>query len=137
MNTDQPLDQLAARLAELRDMRDTLTNTRSKEDVRALAESWLASAGGRANGTAVGFVLNQRAGPAEVQAVLAEFLLESPALVDFLSAKVEATTDLTSRQRDAKVKKLDEEIGKLQAEQRRHAKAAALAEVEAQFGAVA
>ena len=73
----------------------------------------------------------------EVQAVLAEFLLESPALVDFLSAKVEATTELTNRDRAARLKKLDGEDAKIESEQLRNAKAAALAEVEAQFGAVA
>jgi hypothetical protein len=137
VNTDQPLDRLQARLEELRGERAEVAATRTKEDVQELAESWLASACGRANGTAVGFVLNQHAGPAEVQAVLAEFLLESPALVDFISAKVEATTELTSRQRDAKAKKLDQQIAKLEQEQLRHAKAAALADVEQRFGAVA
>jgi hypothetical protein len=111
-----------------------VAGTRTKEDVRGLAENWLASACSRANGTAAGLVLNQHAGPAEVQAVLAEFLLESPALVDFISAKVEATTELTDRERAGRLKKLDEEIAKLEREQLRHAKAAALAEVEQRFG---
>jgi hypothetical protein len=102
-----------------------------------LSEAWLAAACSRANGTAAGFVLNQHAGPAEVQAVLAEFLLESPALVDFLTAKVEATTELTSRDRAARLKKLDGEIAKLESEQLRHAKAAAIAEVEERFGGAA
>jgi hypothetical protein len=136
MNTDQPLDQVAARLEELRRERAEVAGTRTKEEVRGLAETWLAAACSRTNGTA-GFVLNQHAGPAEVQAVLAEFLLESPALVDFISAKVEATTELTNRERAGSLKRLDAAIGKVEQEQLRHAKAAALAEVEQRFAAVA
>jgi hypothetical protein len=136
VNTDQPLNQLEARLHELRNERDTLAGTRTREDVRALAEDWLGAACARMNGTA-GLVLNGHANPPEIQSVIAEFLLDSPALLDFIVTKVEATTELTNRQRDAKIKKLDEQISKLEQEQLRHAKEAALAEVEERFGGVA
>jgi hypothetical protein len=135
VNTDKPLNQLEARLAELRTERDALTNTRTKEDVRALAESWLAAACARMNGTA-GLVMNQHARPEQVLAVISEYLLDSSDLLAFIVKKVEATTQLTNRQRDAKLKKLNEQISKLEQEQLRHAKAAALAAVEEQFGGV-
>jgi hypothetical protein len=97
----------------------------------------LAAACARHNGTAAGFVLNGHANPAEVQAVISEYLLETPALLDFIAARVDATTTLTNRQKEQRLKKLDEEIAKLEAEQLRHAKAAALDEVERKFGGVA
>jgi hypothetical protein len=50
MNTDQPLDQIAARLGELRSERNALASTRTREDVRGLAENWLAAALAQANG---------------------------------------------------------------------------------------
>lgn len=66
-----------------------------------------------------------------------EFLLDSPDLVAFIAKRVEATTDLSNRVKKSRLQKLDAEISKLEAEQLRHAKAAALAEVERQFGGVA
>jgi hypothetical protein len=87
----------------------------------------------RANGTAAGFVLNQHAGPAEVQAVLAEFLLDSPALLDFLVARVEQTTSLSDRQKKGQLGKLDEAIEQATAELLAARKRAALERVEAEF----
>jgi hypothetical protein len=132
VNTDKPLDQLEARLAELRSERAELAHTRTREEVRKLAQEWLAAACARMNGTA-GLVLNGHANPEQVLGVISEYLLDSPALLDFIVEKVETTTDLTNRGRAAKLKKLDEQIAKLEQEQLRHAKAAALAEVERQF----
>ena len=43
---------------------------------RTVAESWLAAALARTNGSTKGYVLNGHVGPAEVQAVLSEYLLE-------------------------------------------------------------
>ena len=126
------IDKLAQLLAELKAEKQTLESTRTLEDVRALAESWLAAACTRMNGTA-GLVLNGHASPEQVQAVLAEFLLDSPALLDFLVAKVEATTQLTNRQRDSRLKRLDTEIATAEREQLATRKAAALAELEEQF----
>src|SRR5439155_25641065 len=51
------VDQVAAKLAELRSERTTLASTRTREDARELAETWLAAACARMNGTA-GLVLN-------------------------------------------------------------------------------
>ena len=136
MNTAQPLDRVAAQLEELRSERNTIASTRTKEDVRSLAENWLAAALGQVNGS-TNYVLNGHIDQASVQSVLAEFLLESDALVSSIIAKVEAAATMTNRQRDAKLKKLDAEIERLQQEQMRHARAAALAAVEERFGGVA
>jgi hypothetical protein len=84
--------------------------TRTREDVRALAETWLAAALGRVNGTGAGFVLNQHVGPAEIQAVLSEYLLENPALIDFIVGKVDSTTELSERQKKQRLSKVDAEI---------------------------
>ncbi len=129
------IEQLNDRLTDLRAEHDTLVRMRSKEDVRALAESWLTAACARANGTTRGFVLNQHVAPEQVMAVLSEYLLEAPALLDFLVAKVEATTELTNRQRDSRLKKLDAEIEAATAELREARKAEAMAQLEAEFGA--
>jgi len=128
--------ELEERLAELRGERATLAASRTKEDVRGLAETWLAAACSRANGTAAGFVLNQHAGPEQVLAVIAEFVLDSSALLDFIVERVEMTTELTNRDRNAKVKKIDAVIEKAAQEVREAAKAEAIAAVERQYEAV-
>jgi hypothetical protein len=77
--------------------------------------------------------LNGHVGPAEVQAVISEHLLESSALIDSIVNKAETTTDLTNRQRDARLKKLDEAIAKATAGLREAHKKEALAAIEEQF----
>jgi hypothetical protein len=120
-------------LEQLRAERNTLAATRTREDVRKLAEDWLAAACARTNGTAAGFVLNGHASPGEVQAVLSEYLLDSPALLDFITASVEATTELSDRQKKQRLAKLDAEIAKLTEVVREAAKAEAIAAVERQY----
>ena len=58
-------------------------------------------------------------------------------MLDFITAKVSATTELTDRAKKERLGKFDEQISKLEREQLRHAKAAALDEVERKFGGVA
>jgi hypothetical protein len=77
--------------------------------------------------------LNGHIGPAEVQAVLAEYLLESDPLVDSIIAKVTAQVELTNRERDAKVKKPEAAIAKASQEAREAAKRKAIAAVERQY----
>jgi hypothetical protein len=130
------VERLQGRVVELRDQRAEVEATRTKEDVRELAESWLAAACRRVNGTA-GLVLNGHANPPEIQSVIAEFIFDSPALLEFIVRRVEATAQLTNRDRSAKLKRLDAAIAKAEQEAREQAKAAALAEVEERFGGVA
>ena len=129
------VDPLTEKLEGLRVERATVAATRTKEDVRGLGEEWLASACRRMNGT-VGLVLNGHANPEQVLSVIAEFLLDSPDLVAFITRKVEATAELSDKVKKQRLGKLDAEISKLEAEQLRHAKAAALAELEAKFAGV-
>jgi hypothetical protein len=124
--------QLEAKLAELQSERDALEATRTREDVRQLAESWLAAAYARMNGTA-GLVLNGHANPPEIQSVIAEFLLDSPALLDFITKKAEATTALTNRQRDSKLRRLSSEIAELEKQHLEHRKKAAIEQLEREF----
>jgi hypothetical protein len=68
--------------------------------------------------------------------MLAEYLVNAPALLDFIVATVEATTQLTNRQRDSRLKRLDAAIATAEREELAARKAAALAEIEAQFAEV-
>jgi hypothetical protein len=69
--------------------------------------------------------------------VLRAFLLQDPKLEAWLVEQAEQFAELTEKTKTARLRKLDAEIAKLIAEAREHAKAAALAEVERQFGGVA
>jgi len=62
--------------------------------------------------------------------VLAEYLLESPALIDSITAKVTAQAQLTAKQKAARLKKLDDAIGAARGELHEAEKAAALREIE-------
>jgi hypothetical protein len=84
------------------------------------------------NGTA-GLVMNGHANPPEIQSVIAEFLLDSPALLDFIVKKVEATTNLTNRTRDSKLRKLSTEIAEVEKQHLEARKAAALEQLEREF----
>jgi hypothetical protein len=135
MSTEVALQKLTARLDELEAERVTLETTRTREDVRELAESWLATACRRMNGTA-GFVLNQHVAPEQIQAVIAEFLLDSPALLDFIVKKVEATTTLTNRQRDSRLRKNSTEKAELEKQKLALRKELAMEQLEREFAEV-
>jgi hypothetical protein len=124
----------AEKLVELRDQRAGLAATRTKEDLRGLAETWLVAVLNRVNGSS-GFVMNLAAGPEEVQAVLAEFLL--PTVSEGILGAVEERSDLTNREKATQLKRLDAAIANAEQQAREEAKAAALAEVEAGFAETA
>jgi hypothetical protein len=132
MNTDVPLDQLAARLEALRSERNALASTRTREDIRALVESWLAAALRQFNG-ATSYVLNGRIDQASVQSVIAEFMLDSPDLIAFIAKKVEAMTELSDRAKKQRLAKLGAEIATVEKELLAARKAAALAALEAEY----
>lgn len=81
------VDKLEAKLTALRQDRDGLEATRTVEDMRTLAEDWLAAGLARVNGSAAGFAANGHANPEQVQAVIAEYLLNTPGLADFIAAR--------------------------------------------------
>ena len=112
-----------AKLAELQAQRAEVAATRTKEDMRAIGESWLAVALARVSGSS-GFVANGHVGHEQVESVVTEFLLGMPRLRDFVIAKLEDRADLTANRKEASLKKLDAAIAR--AEQEAHA--AALAE---------
>lgn len=124
----------AEKLVELRDQRAGLAATRTREDMRGLGEQWLAAVLSRVNGSS-GFVMNLAAGPEEVQAVLAEFLL--PTVSEGILGAVEERSDLTNREKATQLKRLDAAIANAEQQAREEAKAAALAEVEARFAETA
>jgi hypothetical protein len=125
-------DEKRAELNDLKAERAAVAATRTREDVRDLAAAWLANARARAS-TAAGLVLNGHANPAEVQAVLAEFLLDSSAFAAWLGNRAEATAKIANRERRAHLKRLDAAILKADVAAREAAKTEALAAVEAQF----
>jgi protein subunit release factor A len=79
--------------------------------------------------------MNLAAGPEEVQAVLAEFLL--PTVSEGILGAVEERSDLTNREKATQLKRLDAAIANAEQQAREEAKAAALAEVEARFAETA
>jgi hypothetical protein len=124
-------DKLEERLFGLRGERAAVAATRTREDVRALAEDWLAAACRRTNGTA-GLVLNGHASPPEVLSVIAEFVLDSPDLIGFISKRVEAT-ELSARAKKQQLAKLDAEIAAVEKDLLAVRKREALERVEAEF----
>jgi uncharacterized membrane protein YukC len=68
-----------------------------------------------------------------VKAVLSQYLLESPALIDFITAKVEATTTLSTKQRDTKLRKLNAELAELEKQHLEARKQAAMEQLEREF----
>jgi hypothetical protein len=124
------VEQLGARLAELQTQYATLASTRTKEDVRELAESWIASRLAQVDAS-IAFVLNQHVGPVESQAVREKLDLEDKR--DRIIATAEATTALTNRQRDSRLRKLGAEMEELRKQHNEARKEAAMAQLEAEF----
>ena len=81
---------------------------RTREDIKAINERSLANAYARLNGS-------------------------SPSLLEHIVAKNTPEDALSDRQKKQRLSKLDAEIAELKAEVKKHAKAAALAEVEREF----
>ena len=69
--------------------------------------------------------------------MLADYLFDSPALLELIVRRVEQTTRLTARAKEQWLAKLGSEIATAEKEQLRNATAAALAEMWRQFGGVA
>jgi hypothetical protein len=130
------LETLGRELNELHDQRDALTSTRTREDLTALVDEWIAGAQRRAAGS-LGFVLNGAGTPDLVAAVLAEYALQDEGLRAWLLAKVDAldTAKLSAKAKAAKLKKLDvDEAIEAKAAQKREAeKQRALEEIEAGY----
>jgi hypothetical protein len=124
------LEQLGSRLAELQTQYATLAGTRTKEDVRELAESWIASRLAQVDAS-IAFVLNGHVGAVESQAVREKLDLEDKR--ERIIAEAEATTTLSNRQRDSKLRKLGAEMGELRKQHNEARKQAAMEALEKQF----
>jgi hypothetical protein len=126
------------KLARLQGERAELEVTRTREDIKALAESWLVAGVAAVNGS-TRLALNQHARAENVAAVLQEFDLKTkgPGVVDFIVAENTPRDALTDRAKKQRLGKLDAEIKKASDEVRKEAKAEALAEIEERFGGVA
>jgi hypothetical protein len=128
------VDRLSEKLFTLQSERNGASATRTKEDVEKLAEDWLVGAARQVQGT-TSFVLNGHVGPAEVQAVLNAYLLESPALREFVAAKVSGVAEVSDRQKKQHLSKLDGAIATAERDLLAAKKAEAEAALEAEFAA--
>jgi hypothetical protein len=128
------VQRLEARLAELRDARDALVVSRTKEDVSEAAQAFLAHARAHSQGVG-GHVVSGHATGQPLDDVLRAFLLSDPKFEGWLVEQAEPYAELTAKQRDSRLRKLNGEITQAEAELREARKAAAIAEIEAEFAA--
>lgn len=129
------VDEHQGRLNALQAERDEVAATRTKDDMRALAEAWLTAARARVSGS-TGFVANGHSGPDEVQAVVTEFVLGDSGLRDFIVGRLEDRAGLTEKAKASKLKSLDEQIASVTADLRKAMIAAARASAEAEIQAL-
>jgi hypothetical protein len=123
---------LEVRLTELRNERDAVASTRTREDERTLAEEWLAAIRARFSGS-TRLAVAQAGGLEQLQAVGFAYLFESPGFRDFVIGRVEAQAELTNKTKSTRLAKLGAEITRAEGELREARKQEALAEVERQF----
>lgn len=128
------LEQLEARLVELKGERTGVEVTMTREDLARSVEQWLAAARAHAAGSSR-LALGGQASGEHLEAVLAEDLLADDGLAGRLVARLERQGfgEFSDRQRKQRLGKLDDEIAKATGELREARKAAALAEVEREF----
>jgi hypothetical protein len=131
-------EQLETKIAELSGEAAALAAVMTKEDLRGKVDQWLEIARAHAAGSSR-FVLGGQASGDNLAQVLFEDLLADEGLSGRIVARLEAQGfgELTDRQRDGKLKKLENAIAHTNAELREARKAEALAAVEAEFGGVA
>ena len=131
------LEQLETKLAELRGKRDALATSLTRDGAERAAKNFAEGARQRAN--VAGFILNGAAVGDPLQAVLNAFVLDHP---DFERWATETATavegiELTDKQRDSRLRKLDDEIAAAEKEQLAARKKAALEEIEREYAAAA
>jgi hypothetical protein len=132
------IERLEASLAELRSEQAALAATMTKEDLARHVDTWLATARAHAAGSSR-LVLGGQASGDHLAQVVFEDRLADEGLAGRLVARLEfqGFGELSDRQKKQRLIKFDEQIAKVEQEQLRHAKAAAIAEVEERFGGVA
>jgi hypothetical protein len=128
------LEHLTGALAELQTERNRIDALRTKEDLVKLAEDWLSAARTRSSGT-MGYVLNGHARQDLIAAVLAEYALQDERLLPWLVSRLEQfdTAGISERQKKKRLAELDAKTKVATSELVAARKAAALADVEAEF----
>jgi hypothetical protein len=126
------IEQLEAKLAELQGERDELASVETPEVAAKAARDFCAIA----RRTDVrGFVLGAVAVGEPLQAVINAFVLSDPRLESWAVEQAQAVDGITlsDRQRDSRLRKIDDAIAAASAEILEARKREALAEVERQF----
>jgi hypothetical protein len=126
------VEQLEARLAELKGQRDGLLAARTKESTAEAARTFLESARARSEGVG-GLVVGGHAVGQPLDDVLRSFLLRDPKLEAWLVERAAEFAELTEKQRDGRLRKLTAEINEAETELRETLKAEAIREVEERF----
>jgi hypothetical protein len=128
------IEQLEARLAELKGQRTALEATMTKEDLARNVEQWLETARAQAAGSSR-LVLGGQASGVHLAQVLAEDALDDEGLAGRIVARLERQGfgELSDRQRNQRRAKLVSAIAEAEQELREAAKAEAIAAVERQY----
>ena len=128
------LEQLEARLTELRNERTAVEVTMTREDLARNVEQWLAAARAHAAGSSR-LALGGQASGERLEAVLAEDLLADDGLAGRIVVRLERQGfgELSDRAKKQRLAKLDTQIEQATAELRDVRKREALERVEAEF----
>jgi hypothetical protein len=126
------LEQREAKLTALQQERDGLLGARTKEATAEAATLFLEGARRHSQGVG-GLVVGGHAAGQPLDDVLRAFLLSDPKLEAWLVEQAEQFAELTSKQRDSQLRKVNAEIEAATAELRSARKAKAIAAIEAEF----
>ena len=128
------IQQLEAKLTELRGERATVEATMTKEDLARNVEQWLATARAHAAGSSR-FVLGGQASGEHLEAVLAEDLLADDGLAGRIVARLERQGfgEISDRAKKQRLGKFEAEIGAVEKDLLAARKREALERVEAEF----
>jgi hypothetical protein len=126
------LQELTSRLEELKGQRDGLLSARTKESTAEAATAFLEGARRHAEGIG-GLIVGGHAVGQALDDVLLAFLLADPKLEAWLTEQAQQFAELTTKQRDSRLRKITAEIEAATAELREQRKALAIEEIERQF----
>jgi hypothetical protein len=127
------VDQLTARLGELQGERATAAAARTRDDAERAAKEY-ADGVRRTHEQMGGFILGGAIFGDPLASVLRAFIVSRPEFERWLAEQAKGVCDnLSDRQKEQRLAKLDEAIAKATSDLREARKTAALAEVEAEF----
>jgi hypothetical protein len=127
------INEIEARLAELRGKRDTLATSLTRDGAERAAKDF--AEGARQRADVAGYILNGAAVGDPLQAVLNAFVLDHP---DFERWATETATavegiELSDKQRDSRLRKLESEIAAAEKQHLAARKKAALEQIERDY----